>query len=106
MHRLNGHQRATDTVKKDTVKDAMKVSPIQALCLALICLSLPACQKLQGQEEQAAEEHHKITVTCPKAKDVTVTQQYVCQIRSQRHINVCAFVNGYLDEIHVREGQS
>ena len=101
MHRLNGHQRA-----KETMNDAMKVSPIQALFLALICFSLPACQKLQGQEEPAAEEHHKITVTCPKAKDVTVTQQYVCQIRSQRHINVCAFVNGYLDEIHVREGQS
>jgi membrane fusion protein (multidrug efflux system) len=39
-------------------------------------------------------------------KDVTVTQQYVCQIRSQRHIKVCAFVNGYLEEIHVREGQA
>ncbi len=84
----------------------MKVSPFQAVVLALFALSLPACQKLAGQEEQAEEEHHKIVVTSPASKDVTVTQQYVCQIRSQRHINVCAFVNGYIDEVLVREGQA
>ena len=37
-------------------------------------------------EEQPHEEHHKIVVTSPKAKDVIITQQYVCQIHSQRHI--------------------
>ena len=45
-------------------------------------------------------------VTSPKAKDVIITQQYVCQIRSQRHINVCALENGYLEEIPVKEGQA
>jgi len=87
-------------------KTSMKVSPIQAIVLALISLSLPACQKLNGQEEQAEAEHHMITVTSPEAKDVITTQQYVCQIRSQRHINVCAFVNGYVEEVLVREGQA
>jgi membrane fusion protein, multidrug efflux system len=84
----------------------MKVSPIEAIVLALFSLSLPACQRLNGQEEQAEEEHHIITVTSPQAKDVITTQQYVCQIRSQRHINVCAFVNGYVEEVLVREGQA
>jgi membrane fusion protein (multidrug efflux system) len=84
----------------------MNNPPIRALLLALCSLSVAACNRLNGEEEHAQEEHHKITVTCPKVKDVTVTQQYVCQIKSQRHINVCAFVNGYLDEIHVREGQA
>src|SRR5580698_7653545 len=83
-----------------------KVPPIRFVLLAICSLSLAACNKLNGQEEQAPEEHHKITVTCPKSKDVTITQQYVCQIRSQRHINVCAFVNGYIDEVLVREGQA
>ena len=45
-------------------------------------------------------------VTSPKAMDVTVTQRYVCQIRSQRHIDVCALDSGYLQEISVREGQA
>ncbi len=84
----------------------MKVSPFQAIVLALFSLSLPACQRLNGQEEQAEEEHHMITATSPQAKDVITTQQYVCQIRSQRHINVCAFVNGYVEEVLVREGQA
>jgi len=84
----------------------MKESPILAIILALVSFSLPACNKLNGQEEQAEEEHQKITVTCPKVEDVVITQQYVCQIRSQRHINVCAFVNGYLEDVLVREGQA
>lgn len=37
--------------------------------------------------------------------DVTITQQYVCQIHSRRHINVCALDSGYLQEISVKEGQ-
>ena len=57
-------------------------------------------------EEEAHQEHHKIVVTSPKAKDVIITQQYVCQIHSQRHINVCALENGYLKEIPVKEGQA
>ncbi len=45
-------------------------------------------------------------VTSPKAQDVIITQQYVCQIHSQRHIDVRALENGYLEEIAVKEGQA
>ncbi len=81
----------------------MKVSRILTIILTLISLSLPACQT---HEEQPHQEQHKIVVTSPKAKDVILTQQYVCQIHSQRHINVCALQNGYLEEILVKEGQA
>ncbi len=97
VQNLKANQRA---------KNSMKDSPIPALLLTLISFCLPACSRLNGQEEQPQEEHHKILVTCPKAKDVVITQQYVCQIHSQRHINVCAFVNGYLEDVLVREGQA
>ncbi len=40
------------------------------------------------------------------AKDVTITQDYVCQIHSQRHIDVQAFESGYLEAIPVKEGQA
>ena len=60
----------------------------------------------QKHEEQPHEEHHKIVVTSPKAKDVIITQQYVCQIHSQRHIEVRALEDGYLEEILVSEGQA
>jgi membrane fusion protein (multidrug efflux system) len=84
----------------------MRVSPVPVVVLALVFPCLSGCLNLNGQEEQAEQEHHKITATSPETKDVIITQQYVCQIRSQRHINVCAFVNGYIDEVLVREGQA
>src|SRR5262245_26232396 len=80
----------------------MKVSPVQAIILVLISLSLPAC----NTEDPPNLEHQKIVVTSPKAEDVTITQQYVCQIHSQRHIEVCALQDGYLEEILVKEGQA
>jgi membrane fusion protein, multidrug efflux system len=57
-------------------------------------------------EEQSHEEKRKVVVTSPEVKAVTITQPYVCQIHSQRHINVCALENGYLEEIAVKEGQA
>ena len=57
-------------------------------------------------EEEAHHEEHQIVVTSPMAKDVIITQQYVCQIHSQRHIEVCALEDGYLEAIPVKEGQA
>ncbi len=55
--------------------------------------------------EEAHVEAHKILVTSPLAKDVTVTQDYVCLIHSQRHIDVKALDSGYLETVSVKEGQ-
>ena len=57
-------------------------------------------------KEEAHQEQHKIVVTSPNAKDVIITQQYVCLIHSQRHIKVCALENGYLERISLKEGQA
>jgi membrane fusion protein (multidrug efflux system) len=61
---------------------------------------------LSEHEEEAHREKHKILGTSPKAKDVILTQEYVCQIHSQRHINVRALEGGYLEQILVKEGQA
>ncbi len=55
--------------------------------------------------EEAHHEQDKIVVTSPMAKDVIITQQFVCQIHSRRHIDVCALEDGYLMPIKVKEGQ-
>jgi len=84
---------------------ATKSSPkVLTRLLVLIFLSLPACN--MHKEEQTHHEHHKIVLTKPKAKDVVVTQQYVCQIHSKSHIEVSAIQDGYLEEILVKEGQA
>ncbi|MEZ6138504.1 MAG: efflux RND transporter periplasmic adaptor subunit [Pirellulaceae bacterium] len=62
-----------------------------------------------GHDPHTAGEHHaqhKIVVTSSVAQDVTLTQQYVCQVHSRRHIDVCALEGGYLKEILVNEGQA
>ena len=67
-------------------------------------VALPACQPTHAAHQHA--EHHALVATSPQVKDVTVTQQYVCQIRSRRHINVRALEGGYLEPIPVKEGQA
>ena len=81
----------------------MKVSPVLASILMLLVVSSPGCQK---HEEQHHEEAHKVLTTSPRVMDVTMTQPYVCQIHSQRHIEVRALESGYLEAIPVKEGQA
>jgi membrane fusion protein, multidrug efflux system len=83
-------------------RKSMKVSPVVAMMLALGSLSLSACNLHKEEQHEAA---HKIIATNPQLKAVTITQQYVCQIHSQRHIEVRALEQGYLEKISVKEGQ-
>src|SRR6516225_4244802 len=81
----------------------MKLPPILAVLLALSSLSLSSCNRVT---EAHKEEHHKIVATTPQVTPVTITERYVCQIHSQRHIKVRALEQGYLEAIPVREGQA
>jgi membrane fusion protein (multidrug efflux system) len=80
----------------------MKKSRTLSIILTLISLSQPSCN-MHREEQQ--HESHKIKATTPQLKAVTLTQQYVCQIHSQRHIKVRALEMGYLEAIPVKEGQ-
>jgi membrane fusion protein (multidrug efflux system) len=83
----------------------MKFTPILVICLALISLSLPAC-KMHKEEGEGHHEANQLVATSPKVKDVVITQEYVCLIHSQRHINIKALESGYLEPIPVKEGQA
>jgi membrane fusion protein (multidrug efflux system) len=82
----------------------MKISMIPVLSVAMISLSLTACHMRSG--EQAHLENHKIVLTSPEVKDVVITQPYVCQIHSHKHINIKALQDGYLEVIELKEGQA
>ena len=81
----------------------MRVPTTRAVILAMIAMALPACT---AHKEEHHHEAHKITATMPQSTSVTLTQQYVCQIHSQRHIKVRALEMGYLESIPIKEGQS
>jgi len=85
------------------MKIAQVAACIPALSMALISLSLSSCNR---ETEAAPHEVHKITATSPQSTNVTITERYVCQIHSQRHIKVRALEMGYLEAIQIKEGQS
>jgi len=84
----------------------MKTSLILAITLGLYSLSLVGCSGTHAENKPAHEENHQIVVTSPQAKDVLIAQQYVCQIRSHRHIDVRVLQEGFLETINLKEGQS
>ncbi len=55
--------------------------------------------------EEKKEEETKFLVTAPLKMDTAVTNEYVCQIRSIRNIELRAQEKGYLQNIYVDEGQ-
>lgn len=58
-----------------------------------------------AEKEEKKEEEATFLVTSPLVKDTTVTNDYVCQIRSIQHIELRALEKGYLQKIFVDEGQ-
>lgn len=92
----------------------MKIVAFSALLLALVSFSLTGCEQQaksseephEAATEEGASHEHEILVTSPVRMDVISTQPYVCQIHSCQHIEVRALEGGYLQEIHIKEGQA
>lgn len=84
------------------VTDTMKFATFPFVVLALISVSLPACNGHRDERQEA----HKIVVTMPQSKPITITEQYVCQIHSRRHVKIRALERGYLQAITIKEGQT
>jgi RND family efflux transporter, MFP subunit len=73
--------------------------------LLLTCLTALA---LASCEEPHAAQHHALgqyQATHPVRRDVELTHRYVAQVRAFQHIELRAQVHGYVQEIHVDEGQ-
>lgn len=81
-------------------------------CFALLIvafLTTPhfACTSTQAREPEGEHEaKHPIVVTSPVVQDVETARQFVCQIRSRRHIELRALQRGYLQDVLVQEGQA
>lgn len=58
-----------------------------------------------NSEKKEKEEEVKYVVTNPIKMDTSITKEYVCQIKSIRHIELRALERGYLERIYVDEGQ-
>lgn len=58
-----------------------------------------------GSHEGTHHEELTLPVTSALLTDTVVTRDYVCQVRSAQHIELRALERGYLQDIHVDEGQ-
>jgi membrane fusion protein (multidrug efflux system) len=102
-HSFNRAKHSRPHPSSDTSFDIMRLPPILFTLLAALLLSVPACHKVEVEQH---EEQRKIVITHPTVRDVTLTEQYVCQIHSRRHIDICALEGSYLQSIPIKEGQS
>lgn len=86
----------------------MKALPIPVLVLTLLSSSYStACDTTRAQPKaEHQEEQRKIVVTNPISQDVVGTRTYVCQLHSRRHIEIRAIDSGYLQRVHIQEGQA
>lgn len=85
---------------------ALAVGLVAAACLPSTGCSESEAMSQSSEAHEGHEASHTIVVTSPAVRDVVSTQEYVCQIHSCRHIEVCALESCYLDEIPVKEGQA
>jgi len=77
----------------------MKRSLMVMACFAFLCIA--GCKSHKEEKEVATQ----FLVTAPLKLDTAIVNEYVCQIRSIKHIELRAQERGYLQKIFVDEGQ-
>lgn len=86
--------------------EMLNIVPLKSLmCAGLLASIIPSSCHHQEHVEHEEHEASKLIATRPLKKDTIVSREYVCQIRSRSNIEVRALERGYLEAIHVKEGQ-
>ncbi|UJS18477.1 MAG: efflux RND transporter periplasmic adaptor subunit [Candidatus Jettenia sp.] len=75
-----------------------KASMYLSVCAALL---IPAC----SSEKEITDNREKYPVTNPVVMDTAYTNDYVADIHSLQHVEIRAKVKGYIEKIHVDEGE-
>lgn len=76
-----------------------KIVLLTSLC-AVLCLASCESKKKHHKKET------KFQVTSPIKLDTSIVKDYVCQVKSIRHIELRALERGYLQDTYVDEGQT
>ncbi len=96
-------------VKRTPAMHKLK-TPLKWIMLACMMATplITSCHKVEAEEHHEHEAEHepsKLIVSRPMKKDAVVLREYVAQIHSCRNIELRALERGYLEAIHVKEGQ-
>lgn len=82
----------------------MQKSILSFCLLAAITLSV-GCEQVKETPKQAEVPVATHKVALPLIKDSTYSHEYVAEIHSLKYVEVRSKVKGYIEEIHVDEGQ-
>lgn len=74
-------------------------------CVALVCL-LAACRDGGERSAEAASARNVFPVAIPDVRDVTITREYVADVRAARHAEVRSRIAGIVETVSVDEGQA
>src|SRR5574338_371994 len=83
----------------------LKLFKTLALCSSalLLVLSISGCHESIDSKSAA---HAAYQVSKPLVKDLTLNDEYVCQIRAIQHIEIRSLEKGYLQNVLIDEGQT
>ncbi len=101
-------RRRIQMLTNETVRTRISVGGwLLLLIVAASSWLLPVRAQESGQPPKPtpANDDQKITIAPVKAGDVTLTQEFPCQIHAHRHIRIRALENGFLEEAPIKEGQ-
>ncbi len=95
--------------KANTLMMSTLKTPLKWFMLAGVIIPslLSSCHKTEthGHGEESEHGSSKLIVTRPMKRDTIVKREYVCQIHSNRNIEIRALERGYLEAASVAEGQ-
>ena len=76
--------------------------------LALCCSALMLVLSVSGRQAPDSKEasHTTYEVSKPLVKDLTLNDEYVCQIRAIQHIEIRSLEKGYLQNVLIDEGET
>ncbi len=95
------------TSRSSIVRETASLFPFKVLkekSLLLVCLVIATIQ-ISCDKHEAKHEQAKLLVTTGLRMDTMTTKEYVCQIRSIRHIELRALEKGYLQDYYIDEGK-
>lgn len=79
------------------------MKPFVTVLAISVALSTVGCA---DSTHEHAPHAPKLSVTHPLRQDASIVKEYVCQIRANKHIELRALARGYVENIHVDEGQA
>lgn len=77
-----------------------------AFVMIVVAIIAGLANRVHGDEEDGAVRVHKFQVINPALIDTIYSVEYVAEIQAAQHVDLRARVKGFIEKIHVDEGQT